>query len=138
MHNNRSPRWRAQENPGSGRWRTPFREVSLAAPAPPRHGRGPVPPRRFTLHLGFTARGLDEARERAVGYVEALGLLRVEVVPDTAALSPAGDWWRARRLFCGATGPDGERCVDVVDHPGFHHGPTVGGAGWGGGDAGGW
>ncbi|GAA0399742.1 hypothetical protein [Micromonospora gifhornensis] len=92
------------------------------------------PDRCFTAHLGFTAPDLATARETAVGYAEALSVLRAEVALGAAAVSPAEDWRRAERLFCGAVGPDGERCVDVAGHPGFHHAPGPGGLGWGDGD----
>ncbi|SCG50658.1 hypothetical protein [Micromonospora coxensis] len=100
--------------------------------APPR--RRPRPPRHFTAHLGFEAAGPEQARELAVAYAEALSLLRPEVALAAAALSPADAWHRAERLFCNATGPDGERCADVAGHPGFHHAPGPGGLGWGEGD----
>ncbi|WP_244298612.1 hypothetical protein [Micromonospora cremea] len=86
------------------------------------------------MHLGFTAAGMADARELAVAYAEALSLLRPELAIGAAALSPADAWHRAERLFCGAFGPDGERCVDVAEHPGFHHAPGPGGLGWGDGD----
>ncbi|MEU6023967.1 hypothetical protein [Micromonospora sp. NPDC047134] len=95
-----------------------------------------VPDRCYTAHLGFTAADLAAARETAVGYAEALSVLRPEVALGASAVSPAGDWRRAERLFCGALGPDGERCVDVAGHPGFHHAPGPGGLGWGDGDVG--
>jgi hypothetical protein len=88
----------------------------------------------FTLHLGFQAADGSVARELAVAYAEALSLLRPELALGAAALSPADAWHRAERLFCGATGPDGERCADVAGHPGFHHGPGLGGLGWGDGE----
>ncbi|WP_320066623.1 hypothetical protein [Micromonospora sp. RTGN7] len=100
--------------------------------APPR--RKERPPRHFTVHLGFLADGADLARELAVAYAEGLSLLRPELALGAAALSPADAWHRAERLFCGAVGPDGERCVDVAGHPGFHHAPGPGGLGWGNGD----
>ncbi|MGC4808588.1 hypothetical protein [Micromonospora sp. DT233] len=102
----------------------------LLAPPP----RAPRPPRRFTVHLGFLAADADRARELAVAYAEGLSLLRPELALGAAALSPADAWQRAERLFCGAVGPDGERCADVAGHPGFHHAPGPGGLGWGGGD----
>ncbi|GAA2715990.1 hypothetical protein ACFY2R_23175 [Micromonospora olivasterospora] len=100
--------------------------------APPRPQRRP--PRHFTVHLGFAADGVDRARELAVAYAEGLSLLRPELALGAAALSPADAWHLAERLFCGARGPDGERCVDVAGHPGFHHAPGPGGLGWGDGD----
>ncbi|MEV0808618.1 hypothetical protein [Micromonospora sp. NPDC050200] len=96
--------------------------------------RAPRPPRRFTAHLGFEADGPEQARDLAVAYAEALSLLRPELALGAAALSPADAWHRAERLFCGASGPDGERCADVAGHPGFHHAPGPGGLGWGEGD----
>ncbi|MEU5941496.1 hypothetical protein ABZ807_20450 [Micromonospora sp. NPDC047548] len=96
--------------------------------------RAPRPPRRFTAHLGFEADGPEQAHDLAVAYAEALSLLRPEVALGAAALSPADAWHRAERLFCGAPGPDGERCADVAGHPGFHHAPGPGGLGWGEGD----
>lgn len=112
MEDNRPPRWRTAGQRGR---RTPA-------------------PRLYTAHLTFEAAHLAEARERAVAYAEALGLLRPELAIGAAAWSPAGAWHRAEPLFCGALGPDGERCVDVTDHPGFHHGPGPGALGWGDGD----
>ena len=99
--------------------------------SPPRVAR---PVRWFTAHLGFEAADPGHARELAVGYAEALSLLRPELALGAAALSPADAWHLAERLFCGAIGPDGERCADVADHPGFHHAPGPGGLGWGDGD----
>ncbi|GAB3069530.1 hypothetical protein [Micromonospora schwarzwaldensis] len=95
---------------------------------------GARPPRFFTVHLGFVATDPAVARELAVAYAEALGLLRPELALGAAALSPADAWHRAERLFCGAAGPDGELCADVAGHPGFHHAPGPGGLGWGDGD----
>ncbi|MET7472583.1 hypothetical protein ACFYON_15430 [Micromonospora sp. NPDC005686] len=94
----------------------------------------PRPPRHFTVHLGFAAADPAVAREHAVAYAEALGLLRPELALGAAALSPADAWHRAERLFCDVVGPDGERCADVAGHPGFHHAPGPGGLGWGDGD----
>ncbi|MBQ1048739.1 hypothetical protein KBX50_09750 [Micromonospora sp. C51] len=90
--------------------------------------------RHFTAHLGFTAADLVAAREVAVGYAEALSVLRPELAIGASALSPADAWHRAERLFCGALGPDAERCVDVAGHAGFHHASGPGGLGWGDGD----
>ncbi|MGR6321565.1 hypothetical protein Q2K19_17910 [Micromonospora soli] len=101
--------------------------------APPRRAVA-RPPRFFTVHLGFEAADQAAARELAVAYAEALGLLRPELALGAAALSAADAWHRAERLFCGALGPDGERCADVAGHPGFHHAPGPGGLGWGDGD----
>lgn len=112
MQDNRPARWQTARQPG----------------------RRVPEPRLYTAHLTFEAAHLAEARERAVAYVEALSLLRTEVVIGAAACSPAGAWQRAEPLFCGALGPDGERCVDVAGHPGFHYGPGPGALGWGDGD----
>ncbi|MET7821845.1 hypothetical protein [Micromonospora zamorensis] len=128
MRDNTSPHWRQRRAVGAlggGRDGRPLI-------GPPR--RPTRPHRFFTVHLGFTAPSVVEARELAVAYAEALNLLRPEVALGAAALSPADAWQRAERLFCGALGPDGERCVDVADHPGFHHAPGPGGLGWGDGD----
>ncbi|MFC3500842.1 hypothetical protein ACFOOK_07665 [Micromonospora krabiensis] len=128
MRGDNSPHWRRIIGAlGAGPGRA---EVPLIAP--PR--RSERPHRFFTVHLGFTAVGPTEARELAVGYAEALSLLRPELALGAAALSPADAWHRAERLFCGAVGPDGERCVDVTGHPGFHHAAGPGGLGWGDGD----
>ncbi|MEH0974438.1 hypothetical protein V6U77_25225 [Micromonospora sp. CPCC 205546] len=128
MRDNRPPYWRqrrALEGLGAAR-----EDASLIAAA-----RRPARPGRFfTLHLGFTAPDPESARELAVGYAEALSLLRPELALGASALSPADAWQRAERLFCGASGPDGERCADVAGHPGFHHAPGPGGLGWGDGD----
>ncbi|WDZ84822.1 hypothetical protein [Micromonospora cathayae] len=128
MKDNRSPRW--PENPGSAATRRSGRLQGggLGTGAAGRSGR------RFTAHLTFEAADLAEARERAVGYAEALGTLRPELLLGAAALSPAGAWHRAGPLFCGAVGPDGERCADVSGHPGFHHAAGPGALGWGDGD----
>jgi hypothetical protein len=130
MRDNRPPYWRqrrALEGLGAGP------EVAGASLiAPPR--RPARPGRFFTVHLGFTAPDTESARELAVGYAEALSLLRPELALAASALSPAEAWQRAERLFCGAVGPDGERCADVAGHPGFHHAPGPGGLGWGDGD----
>ncbi|WP_200216113.1 hypothetical protein [Micromonospora coerulea] len=129
--NNSAPYWRQRRTvPGFGPGRGD-REESLLAP--PRRAVG-RPARFFTVHLGFTAAEPSVARELAVGYAEALSLLRPELALGSAALSPADAWHRAERLFCGALGPDGERCADVAGHPGFHHAPGPGGLGWGDGD----
>ncbi|MFF0155347.1 hypothetical protein [Micromonospora sp. NPDC005203] len=128
MRDNTSPHWRQRRTVralGGGRDGRPLI-------GPPR--RPDRPHRFFTVHLGFTAPTVVEARELAVAYAEALTLLRPEVALGAAALSPADAWQRAERLFCGAVGPDGERCVDVAGHPGFHHAPGPGGLGWGDGD----
>ncbi|MFI7488741.1 hypothetical protein ACIBXA_10210 [Micromonospora echinaurantiaca] len=127
MRDNTSPYWRQRRTverldggPDAG---------AAALLAPPRRAARPV--RFYTVHLGFTAAGPAEASELAVGYAEALSLLRPELALGAAALSPADAWHRAERLFCGAVGPDGERCADVAGHPGFHHAPGPGGLGWG-------
>ena len=97
--------------------------------------RAGVRPRRFfTVHSASRRADAAVARELAVAYAEALSLLRPELALGAAALSPADAWHRAERLFCGAVGPDGERCADVAGHPGFHHAPGPGGLGWGDGD----
>ncbi|MER5337216.1 hypothetical protein [Micromonospora sp. NPDC002717] len=130
MRDNRPPYWRQRQALGAlGATRD-----AAGAPliAPPR--RPARPGRFFTVHLGFTAPDLESAREVAVGYAEALSLLRPELALGASALSPAEAWQNAERLFCGASGPDGERCVDVAGHPGFHHAPGPGGLGWGDGD----
>ncbi|MDM4720315.1 hypothetical protein QTQ03_12270 [Micromonospora sp. WMMA1363] len=125
MRDNGSPYWRWMRLGAGG-----ARETSLLAPP---HGP-PRPTRFYTVHLGFTAADRAVARELAVGYAEALSLLRPELALGAAALSPADAWHHAERLFCGAVGPDSERCADVADHPGFHHAPGPGGLGWGDGD----
>ncbi|MFG1776898.1 hypothetical protein ACGFIG_10770 [Micromonospora sp. NPDC049048] len=130
MRDNRPAYWRqrqALEALGGARKAA---EASLITPA----RRTARPDRFFTVHLGFTAPDLASARELAVGYAEALSLLRPELALGASALSPAESWWQAERLFCGAAGPDGERCADVAGHPGFHHAPGPGGLGWGDGD----
>ncbi|KKJ99216.1 hypothetical protein [Micromonospora sp. HK10] len=128
MRDNRAPRWRPRRlgtgfGAGGGE--------PLLAPA---RRAGSRPPRFFTVHLGFEAADRAVAGELAVAYAEALALLRPELALGAAALSPADAWHRAERLFCGALGPDGERCTDVAGHPGFHHAPGPGGLGWGDGD----
>ncbi|MEW2380151.1 hypothetical protein AB0883_29160 [Micromonospora sp. NPDC047812] len=130
MRDNRPAYWRqrqAREALG-----TAGQVAGASLIAPPR--RSARPDRFFTVHLGFTAADLASARELAVGYAEALSLLRPEVALGASALSPAEAWQQAERLFCGASGPDGERCADVAGHPGFHHAPGPGGLGWGDGD----
>ncbi|MEU8296880.1 hypothetical protein AB0C04_06310 [Micromonospora sp. NPDC048909] len=131
MRGNGSPYWRKRGAVGALGVGPGGADAPLIAP--PR--RSIRPPRHFTVHLGFTAAGAADARELAVGYAEALSLLRPELALGAAALSPADAWHRAERLFCGAVGPDGERCADVAGHPGFHHAPGPGGLGWGGGDS---
>ncbi|SCE96351.1 MULTISPECIES: hypothetical protein [Micromonospora] len=132
MRDNRPPYWRQRrvvEAFGSGRSGGADGSPLITAAR-----RAPRPPRRFTAHLGFEADGPEQARDLAVAYAEALSLLRPELVLGAAALSPADAWHRAERLFCGAPGPDGERCADVAGHPGFHHAAGPGGLGWGEGD----
>ncbi|NES12438.1 MULTISPECIES: hypothetical protein [Micromonospora] len=131
MRDNRVARWRQRRlTAGLGAGRGDRAETLIAPPR--RDGAGPA--RFFTVHLGFEAADPSVARELAVAYAEALSLLRPELALGAAALSPADAWHRAERLFCGALGPDGERCADVVGHPGFHHAPGLGGLGWGDGD----
>lgn len=131
MRDNRTASWRQRQvvaglGEGGG-----DREEMLITP--PRRDVA-RPARFFTVHLGFEAADLSVARELAVAYAEALSLLRPELVLGAAAVSPAVAWHRAERLFCGVPGPDGERCADVVGHPGFHHAPGLGGLGWGDGE----
>ncbi|WP_428963996.1 hypothetical protein [Micromonospora fluostatini] len=146
MRENGSPYWRRVTTGADGAGRAgasvagttpPVPAPAGAGPGTPA-GTGPAPggrrPQRFTVHLGFEATGPDEAREIAVGYAEALGLLRPELAVGASAFSPAHAWHRAERLFCGAAGPDGEHCADVAGHPGFHHAPGLAGLGWGDGD----
>ncbi|MFC5944560.1 hypothetical protein [Micromonospora harpali] len=133
MRENASRYWRqrrAVDALGAGRAGGPPPVGPLLA----RPRREQRPPRWFTVHLGFAAAGPDLARELAVTYAEGLSVLRPELALGAAALSPADAWHRAERLFCGAIGPDGERCADVAGHPGFHHAPGPGGLGWGDGD----
>ncbi|MEH0844389.1 hypothetical protein V6U81_18575 [Micromonospora sp. CPCC 205711] len=134
MRENRPPYWRQRRavDGVGGRGGAGPRPGDAPLIRSPR--RSPRPPRHFTAHLGFEADGPEQARELAVAYAEALSLLRPELALGAAALSPADAWHRAARLFCGAVGPDGERCADVADHPGFHHAPGPGGLGWGEGD----
>ncbi|MEH1011914.1 hypothetical protein V6U90_02145 [Micromonospora sp. CPCC 206060] len=151
MHSNRSPHWGSGRDGAPARRirpprvaerqgllarppRDPARSSRWVPPDEPTGRRASTPVRRFTLHLGFEAGSMDHARERAVGYVEALSLLCPEVAPGAAALSTAENG-RPERIFCGAVGPDDERCADVLGHPGFHHGPGVGSLGWGDGDS---
>jgi hypothetical protein len=129
MRDNRAAHWR-HRRAVPGLRRSDRQEPLIAPPRRP----GARPPRHFTVHLGFEAADPATARELAVAYAEALGLLRPELALGAAALSPADAWHRAERLFCGAVGPDGERCADVAGHPGFHHAPGPGGLGWGDGD----
>ncbi|WNM37147.1 hypothetical protein RMN56_18370 [Micromonospora halotolerans] len=129
MRDNRAAHWRHR------RAVTGLRRGDREEPLVGRPRRAATrPPRHFTVHLGFEAADPTIARELAVAYAEALGLLRPELALGAAALSPADAWHRAERLFCGAVGPDGERCADVAGHPGFHHAPGPGGLGWGDGD----
>ncbi|GIJ20981.1 hypothetical protein [Micromonospora lutea] len=127
MRDNQATYWRRWMTGVSGAERPPL----VAPPRQPSRAD-----RHFTVHLGFVAVDLVTARETAVGYAEALSVLRPELAIGASALSPADAWQRAERLFCGALGPDGERCVDVAGHPGFHHAPGPGGLGWGDGDRG--
>ncbi|MEU9509789.1 hypothetical protein AB0D32_26305 [Micromonospora sp. NPDC048170] len=130
MRDHRPPHWRQQQATKALGMAREAAGTSLIA-SPRRSAR---PGRFFTVHLGFTAPDMASAREFAVGYAEALSLLRSELALGASALSPAEAWQQAERLFCGASGPDGERCVDVANHPGFHHAPGPGGLGWGDGD----
>ncbi|MGS2617559.1 hypothetical protein ACVCAH_24000 [Micromonospora sp. LZ34] len=129
MRDNGAPYWRQRRSGERLAGGQDIGAAPLVAPA----RRVTRPARFFTVHLGFTAAGPADARELAVGYAEALSLLRPELALGAAALSPADAWHRAERLFCGALGPDGERCADVADHPGFHHAAGPGGLGWGDG-----
>ncbi|MFI2647607.1 hypothetical protein [Micromonospora fulviviridis] len=72
------------------------REEPLIAPA---RRAGARPPRHFTVHLGFEAADPTSARELAVAYAEALGLLRPELALGAAALSPADAWHRPERAL---------------------------------------
>ncbi|MFD2767821.1 hypothetical protein [Micromonospora eburnea] len=130
MGNDRTVHWRRRAVTGLGLRRGDHDNALIV---PPRRA-GARPPRFFTVHLGFDAADPSVARELAVAYAEALSLLRPELALGAAAVSPADAWHRAERLFCGALGPDGERCADVTGHPGFHHAPGPGGLGWGDGD----
>ena len=151
MHDNRSPHWLQQEGDRRGvdqrtidavaaRWTGLIGSRYLAdrggvprhLVAPPR--RESVLPLGFTVHLSFGAVSLPDAREQAVGYAEALSILRTEIAIGTARLSYADAWHLAERLFCGAPGPDGETCADVRGHPGFHRPDGPGGLAWGDGD----
>ncbi|MBQ1027898.1 hypothetical protein [Micromonospora sp. C95] len=127
MRDNRAAYWRRWKAGAAGGDRLPL----VGQPRRPAR-----PDRHFTVHLGFTAADLVAAREVAVGYAEALSVLRPELAIGASALSPADAWQHAERLFCGALGPDAERCVDVAGHAGFHHAPGPGGLGWGDGDRG--
>lgn len=99
-------------------------------------GRPAALPLGFTMHVAFGAQTLADAREQAVRYVEGLAILRPEVTLGVARLSHADAWHLAEPLFCGAVGPDGETCVDVLEHPGFHRAAGINALSWGGGDPG--
>ena len=107
----------------------------------PRHlvaarNRVPVLPLSFTVHLSFGAATMDDAREQAVNYAEALSIVRSEIAIGASRLSYADAWHQAERLFCATPGPDGETCADVLGHPGFHRADGLGGLAWGDGDPG--
>ncbi|WP_319462399.1 hypothetical protein [Micromonospora sp. RTP1Z1] len=72
MRENRAPyrRRRMVDALGAGLDRGGLGGPDVPLLAPPR--RGPVPPRHFTVHLGFHADDADRARELAVAYAEAL------------------------------------------------------------------
>ncbi|GAB3159443.1 hypothetical protein GCM10027290_64350 [Micromonospora sonneratiae] len=103
---------------------TPMADPVLAA----------MPASGFTVHLDFGAASLTEAREQAVRYAEALSILCPEIAIETTQLSYVDAWDHIEQLFCGAIGPDGEVCVDVCDHPGFHRADGLAGLAWGDGD----
>lgn len=90
--------------------------------------------RRWTLHLSYPAPDLREARDQAVVYTEGLTILRPELPASAALLSRADAWNHVEPVFCGRTGPDGEVCLDVTGHPGFHSAAGIGGLCWGDGD----
>lgn len=92
------------------------------------------PDRRWTLHLSYLAADLGEARDQAVVYTEGLTILRPELAANAALLSRADAWNHVEPVFCGRIGPDGEVCMDVTGHPGFHSAAGIGGLCWGDGD----
>ncbi|WP_432898762.1 hypothetical protein ACQP1S_22340 [Micromonospora matsumotoense] len=91
--------------------------------------------RRWTLHLSYLAADLGEARDQAVVYTEGLTILRPELAANAALLSRADAWNHVEPVFCGRIGPDGEVCMDVTGHPGFHSAAGLGGLCWGEGDS---
>ena len=86
--------------------------------------------RTYTLHINFTAVSDPHAELLGVRLAEGLGRLRMEGETSSARLSSAINPGHGRPLFCGAVGPDGERCADEPEHGGWHVEGCVNGAAW--------
>ena len=84
----------------------------------------------YTLHLDFTAPSEHHALLLAVALADGLGRLRPEVDPCSARLSSMLASGETQPVFCGATGPGGERCADEPDHGGWHAEGGIDGLVW--------
>jgi hypothetical protein len=74
----------------------------------------------FTLHIDFSAPDLNRAQMIAREIAEGLGRLRRDIDMCSARVSSPDEPDKPAPVFCGATGPDGERCIDEPDHGGYH------------------
>jgi hypothetical protein len=85
------------------------------------NGDAAPPAGGFTLHIGFSAPSSSRAQMIARELAEGLGRLRRDVDMCSARVSSPDGSDQATAVFCGAVGPDGERCMDEPDHGGEYH-----------------
>jgi hypothetical protein len=88
---------------------------------PERDGVAARPAAGFTLHIGFSAPDSTRAQMIARDLAEGLGRLRRDVDMCSARVFSSDESDQVTAVFCGAMGPDGERCMDEPDHGGEYH-----------------
>lgn len=84
----------------------------------------------YTLHIDFTASSFAHAQLVAATVAEGLGRLRADIDTCSARVSSATAPDQLQPVFCGAAGPDGERCADEPEHGGWHVEGGVNGRAW--------
>jgi hypothetical protein len=84
----------------------------------------------YTLHIDFTAPSFADAQLIATDLAGGLGRLRADVDTCSARVSETTEPARSQPVFCGVSGPDGERCADEPDHGGWHVESGVNGRAW--------
>lgn len=84
----------------------------------------------YTLHIDFTAPSFAHAQLIAVNLAEGLGRLRADIDTCSARVSSPTTPDQFQPVFCGARGPDDERCADEPEHGGYHAESGVDGRVW--------
>jgi hypothetical protein len=84
----------------------------------------------YTLHIDFTAPSFAHAQLIAIDLAQGLGHLRADIDTCSARVSSPTTPEQPQPVFCGARGPDGERCADEPEHGGYHAEGGVDGRAW--------